>query len=227
VSLEGWLRSGVDDRIRAKLISAFAHYPCFACSNGSEPCGPCGGSGFTAVAQVCVACIGLGARRCDFCNGAGLATYNLVPLELRQDVVIARASRAAKYLQSHLQKRPRTITELTASRYFQDINKLLGVLENAAMAANQLRDAGVLHHDYAGNLSAACEQRAAAAEMRIRETLQRLSRYHADRAATLPSVDGENAGAKAEFYSNLAQTRCFEGTGIAHPFLSSVDPATD
>ena len=214
-----WLEQSLGDDTRARLISAFAHYPCFVCDNGFERCQPCGGSGFTAVAQVCVACIGLGSRRCDFCNGAGLATYNVVPLELRARVTVSRASRGAKYLKALVQKRPRDLTEATASRYLIDMNKLLGVLENAVIAARQLADVGMLPHAVAANMFAACSKPAAAAEIRVRETLQRLARHHADAAAALPPVDAENARAKGEFYSMLSQSDGFEGTGIAHPFL--------
>ena len=218
--LEEWLETRISDEQRARLASAFAHYPCFVCANGVERCDPCGGSGFTAVAQVCAACIGLGEKRCDFCNGAGLATYNIVPLPLRANVVTARAARAAKYLQGLLQKRPHAATEATASRYLKDITKLLGVMENAVLAAEQLVDARVLAPDAAAHLSAACAQRAATADVRIRETLQRLSRFHDSQAASLPPIDAENARAKAEFYSKLSQSSSFEGTGISHPFLN-------
>src|SRR5687767_8024832 len=91
VSLEQWLAT-LDEPSRAKLISAFAHYPCFACLNGMERCDGCGGSGFAAVARVCAPCAGFGSKRCDFCNGSGLATYTVIPAELRTLVLVARAA---------------------------------------------------------------------------------------------------------------------------------------
>src|SRR5687767_4644431 len=136
LSLDDWL-SGLDEAARAKLVSAFALYPCFACLNGIEPCDTCSGSGFEADARVCTLCAGFGSKRCDFCNGSGLATYNVVPDALRVNVLASRASRASRYLQKVLAQSVAEAGEAALVRHVQDLNKLLGVLENAVVAAQE------------------------------------------------------------------------------------------
>ena len=218
LSLDEWL-AGLDEQARSKLVSAFAHYPCFACLNGMEQCDGCGGSGFAAVARVCAPCAGLGSKRCDFCNGSGLATYNVIPAELRTHVLVARAARAGRYLEKLLKQRMTGAGEAAAVRHAQDLNQLLGVLENAVVSAQQLAAAGILLQPAVDRFTATCHRSAAAGLTRLRETLVRLSQVYRERSPLLPPIDAENAEAKSEFYDELAQSKAFEGTGLSHPFL--------
>lgn len=218
--LSAWLEQLSEQR-RAKLITAFAHYPCFACRNGQESCAPCGGSGFSAAAQICGACAGLGEKRCDFCAGAGLATYNLMPLALWRSVLTARASRAMKYL-NQLAAQPGVsapLPEAAAVRRIQDLNKLLGVLENALAALRQLRASGIVAPETAASFIRSCKRPATAGITAIRETLRHLAVHYNQMAPALPPVDAANAEAKSEFYEDLAASAMFDGTGLSHQFL--------
>src|SRR3954471_14456322 len=66
--------------VAAKLVSAFARFPCRECYNGTDPCPICGGNGIRAERVVCEHCIGSGMIRCDYCGGSGLGAYDLVPI---------------------------------------------------------------------------------------------------------------------------------------------------
>jgi hypothetical protein len=221
LSLEQWLRE-LNEPARAKLVAAFAHYPCFACLNGAEPCDSCGGNGFAAVEQVCAPCAGFGSKRCDFCNGSGLATYSVVPVQLRLQVLVARAKRAGKYLEKVTSQPMERGAETAIIRQIQDINKLLGVLENAALSARQLAESERIGPEFAARLATTCDRWASAGLDRMRQMIGELSRIHRSRASALQPVDAENAEAQAEFYENLAQSvAAFEGTGLSHPFLST------
>src|SRR5688572_898365 len=203
LSVDDWLDT-LDEPARSKLVSAFAHYPCFACLNGIEPCDVCAGSGFAAVARVCGPCAGFGSKRCDFCNGSGLATYNLVPDALRVNVLASRASRAGRYLQKMLAHDIDNAGEAALVRHVQDINKLIGVVENAVVDAQQLLVSAALAPDAISQFAAMCDRAAAGGITRIRAALSRLSRIYHDRAALLASVDADNAEAQSEFYADLA-----------------------
>ena len=218
-----WLQ-GLSEQRQGKLIAAFAQYPCFACRNGQESCDTCGGSGFSAAARVCSACAGFGEKRCDFCSGSGLAAYSVMPIELWSKVIMARARRAMHYLKK-LAAQPIPDAEAAMRTRLLDMNKLLGVLENAVAAARQLEASEAAGPDVAAQFSGFCRPYVAAGMHAMRETLAALSRHVRQAASTLPPVDAENAIAKAEFYEDLAGSTAFGGTGLSHPFLLDDDDA--
>jgi hypothetical protein len=219
-----WLAS-LDPHAYAKLTSAFAHYPCFACRNGQETCDACSGSGFTAVARVCGTCIGLGTKRCDFCGGTGLAAYNVIPAELWLSVIASRTARGAKLIEKIAALDPATLGEAAAVARLQDVNKLLGVLENAFAAARQVVASGAVEPEVAQELLEAYAAPAAAGMKFMRGAMRELAGHYRRYAKTLPGVDADNAEAKAEFYEDLAQSASFDGSGAAHPLLSLPTPA--
>ena len=227
VSLAEWF-ADLGEPARAALVSAFAHFPCFACRNGTEACEACHESGFVAVARPCPACVGFGVKRCDFCNGSGLATYSLMPIELQPNVLVARAARARKYLQRLAVSRVGTTTARLEAQHVQDANKLLGVLENAVVAARELAAAGYLSPEATAQFAASCDRVAAAGVGHLRGSLRWLASHHRELSgATGALADAENAAAMAEFYEDLAQSPSFDGTGLAHPFLHIAPPASD
>jgi hypothetical protein len=213
-----WL-AAADAGTRATIASAFAHFPCFACRNGLEACDACTGSGFVGVARVCGACVGIGTRRCDFCSGTGLAAYSAMPVEVWNDVLRSRASRAAKFIGRIAQADPAALSEAAAINQLQDLNKLLGVLENALMAARQLGISGELDDEGVAQFVKACAAPASKGLAFLTADLRRLGELSRDAAQRLEGLDADNADAKAEFYAELADATPFEGTGIAHPFL--------
>lgn len=219
--LDHWLPE-LDAERRARLVAAFAHYPCFACRNGQEHCDACGGSGYSAPAQVCRACVGFGEKRCDFCAGAGLATYSVMPVELWSAVIAERAGRAVKYLEK-LASHPRCVTapltEAAAARRIQDLNKLLGVLENAFVAVRELSASGVVTSRSASHFADTCARSSGVAVAAMRDALRRLATHFDRLAQTVSPVKAANAEAKAEFYEELSISTMFDGTGLAHPFL--------
>ena len=215
--LNEWLQ-GLSEQRQGKLIAAFAQYPCFACRNGQESCDTCGGSGFSAAARVCSTCAGFGEKRCDFCSGSGLAAYSVMPIELWPRVIVARARRAVHYLKK-LAEQPVPVAEAVMTRRVLDMNKLLGVLENAVAAARQLEASEAAGPHMAAQFSGFCRPHAAAGMRAMRETLAALSRHSREAASTLPPVDAENAMAKSEFFEDLAESATFAGTGLSHPYL--------
>ena len=215
--LNEWLQ-GLNEQRQGKLIVAFAQYPCFACRNGQESCDTCGGSGFSAAARVCSACAGFGEKRCDFCSGSGLAAYSVMPIELWPKVIMTRAKRAMHYLKK-LAAQPIPDAEAAMTRRVLDMNKLLGVLENAVAAARQLEASEAAGPHVAAQFSGFCRPHVASGMRAMRETLAALSRHARQTASALPPVDAENAIAKSEFYEDLAESATFAGTGLSHPFL--------
>ena len=217
LGLNEWLQ-GLSEQHYGKLIAAFAQYPCFACRNGQESCDTCGGSGFSAAARVCSPCAGFGEKRCDFCSGSGLAAYSVMPIELWPKVITTRAKRAMHYLKK-LAAQPVPNAETAMTRRLSDMNKLLGVLENAVAAARQLEASEATGPDAAAQFNGFCRPHVAAGMQAMQETLAALSRHCRQAASTLPPVDAENAMAKSEFYEDLAGSATFAETGLSHPFL--------
>jgi hypothetical protein len=222
LALSEWLDNRLGEARRAKLISAFAHYPCFACRTGQEACDTCTGSGFSADAQVCMTCAGFGERRCDFCAGSGLAAYALMPVELWPGVLAARTIRALRYLEK-LIAQPTAVTvpltEAAAARRVHDVNKLLGVIENALETVRQLAESGIVTPRGAAEFHESCKRPATGGMAAMRDALHHLAAHHERYARTLPPADAANAEAKAEFYEDLAASPAFAGTGLSHPFL--------
>jgi hypothetical protein len=224
LSVGEWL-AALNPQQHATLLSGFAHYPCFACRNGQETCDACTGSGFTAVARVCGTCIGLGTKRCDFCGGTGLATYNAIPTELWLGVIASRAGRAVKLIEKFPALNPAALGEPAVVARLQDVNKLLGVLENALAAARQLVALGAVEPEVAQELVEVYAAPVAAGVTFMRRAMRVVADHCRQNARTLTDVDADNAEAKAEFYEELAQSASFDGSGAAHPLLPLHMPA--
>jgi hypothetical protein len=77
-----------------KLITAFAHYPCGFCKKGRSKCQNCEGHGYLNHEMICEQCLGLGAIRCDFCDGSGWMAIEDIPMGLRITVVVTRTRTA-------------------------------------------------------------------------------------------------------------------------------------
>lgn len=207
----------------SRLIRGFARYPCFYCKQGLQECPACRGRGATAGGWVCEACIGLGVGRCDFCDAAGLVTYNFVPVGLRPAVIVERLRSPARELESVLSASvPRNrVNQKTVARQILMLNRLAGMLENAADAAKKLRTTSESTRKFSGRVDKAC----AASWKRISHRLQVLVKLLAVLAQKeLEAISNTSSRQRAErrvgFYERLAKNARFEGTCLEHPFLA-------
>lgn len=197
-----------------RLIGALAGYPCFGCQVGYEVCGRCRGSGFSEGAQACDACAGMGQVRCDFCNGSGLATYNVIPMGLRREVMSRRVSRAIGLIERLASETPASAEGLR--RLVLRLNKLLGVLENAVIQARAMIGSGEADAGAFDAIARRIGKAGARAEDQIRAALRGLSRIYLARESGPHSADD---AAAAAFFRGLADTDDFRGTGLEHFFL--------
>jgi hypothetical protein len=206
-----WMTEQLGEDATRRLVAAFAHFPCVACSGGLEPCGFCEGSGIRAEGVVCETCIGGGRVRCDFCAGSGLATYNLVPPALRRGTISHRvhmAQRAVEKLgKSALPSDPAALLNFVLSG-----NKLLCLLENAVTGARARAAERAAPDASLEQLIDACHAAARAVDARLREALRAL----ADASAR---IGAEQSSLKADYYRNLADSDTFERTILHHPLL--------
>ena len=222
-----WVINAIGKETTGELVSAMASFPCFACQRGIEPCGACGQSGMIAAEKVCVACMGLGLARCDFCNGAGLATYNLLPLQFRPAVARRRAARAVAALEK-LVAALNADTPLTGDdlELIHAINRPLGAMENAILIARALAREGFRSEQWVGQIADSCFESAAHAEEPLRQVLRRLAAQQSQRAADAGAVAADDAIAKAEFLEQLAaDSPIRRGTPLYHPVLMPTSAA--
>ncbi len=131
--------ANLDRESAAKLIQAYARYKCFYCRKGLEPCRECSSASRRSAARYCETCLGLRVVRCDFCDGSGWATYNIVPVGLRLPVAAARTAIAQRELSELLkrsQQRPADL-KLLGTRLVA-LNRYAGIFENALDAARRV-----------------------------------------------------------------------------------------
>jgi hypothetical protein len=211
-----------------KLVSAFAQFPCFYCRKGLEPCEACDGLGSVASGTICEACAGLGAARCGFCDGSGWVTYNVVPPGLRLSVLAERVNRASGRIEALLQKPvPKNASADPAkaaercTKQMLDLNRQLGVLENAVVALRGLARAQPSSKERLAKIAGACCRAALEAQARIRLLAKQMavcSKLQAE-AADADEAVGKRAKKGAAFYESLAATETLTGTALEHPYL--------
>ncbi|MGE5610513.1 MAG: hypothetical protein ACM359_14780 [Bacillota bacterium] len=225
-ALPKWLLDTFGKEMAAKLFQAFAHFPCVYCKSGLEHCEACGGRGARPDGPFCDTCVATGQSRCEFCDGTGLATYSFFPPELWLPIIVDR-SRLAIHGVNHLLAHPvpASSSEAHLTELIVNLNKLLGVLENAVLAAKQ-----IAHHDTHAQVIAqtvlACNQAASAAVTYLRQAIRALAAVVRNSAKAHPpdSAEAQFRLGRAEFYENLANSASFERTCLQHPFLDLKSP---
>ena len=223
VRLKSWVRDKLGPEATRKLTSAMAGYRCFGCSRGIEPCKRCDKTGFVAVLKVCPDCIGFHSARCDFCNGSGLATYNLFPASFRASILSRRGNHAVSIVRklvdsaSELDRTPPS-----GDQDFQRLlacNRVAGVLENAVMTARQLISEGRASGDPVNRLIRSCVDASTDAQSQIILYLKRLAASQRQAAEDAAPDHKDGLIAHAEFLESLSASGNFDGTMLQHPFV--------
>lgn len=227
-----WLRETLGNEPAEKLISAFARLPCFYCNKGVISCEDCKGRGFEVDRTLCTKCLALGIDRCDFCGGSGWFTINHVPHAFQLPVIMRRvvfAGKEAKFILASdvpvvSSAEPAETRKLAAKALLQ-VNRLLGVLENMAVAAKQEELRHAESAEVTRKATAACEALAPKLRGRARQLLVLLAETaKAEADSTTRSATRRIAERRAEFYGGLASSKDFEGTPLRHPLLFHADP---
>lgn len=233
--LAPWLMQVVGRTETMRLAKAFALKECFYCKDGLERCEACAGRGHHRDAATCERCLGLGVAACDFCTGSGWVTYNYVPVALRLPVILERvkaaSSKASKLLRGPapaVSERSSRETGKALAKDLVQLNRLLGVFENAIMAAEKLaaRDAdpeAALEKLVKTSLYAARKL-----QPRIRQALRAsadFARIESARAAK-PRARAV-AARRVKFYDTLVASENFLGSGLHHPRLSQQRKTTN
>jgi hypothetical protein len=212
-----------------KIIFAFAHYPCPFCKKGWSECGDCNGQGHIRYEMVCDRCLGIGAVRCDFCDGTGWMAMRDVPKGLRVTVFIRRTQTALKQLKlifakplPRLSKDSPSTTLKKSARLLVKIDRYMGVLENALIMAEKLRISEPRFKNKIAKITQLCIEAAAETKRYVREIIEHMA------VAAKLEMDVTKKGApkynlakkKTEFYRNLlGKSDTFVSLSDQHPFL--------
>lgn len=226
-----WLRETLGDEPAEKLIGAFAKLPCFYCNKGIIPCEDCEGRGFEADRTLCTKCLALGIDRCGFCGGSGWFTINHVPHAFQLPVIMRRVVFAGKEAEVILASDVPVVsssepveTRKLAAKALLRVNRLLGVLENMAVAAKQEESRHAESADITRKATAACKALAPKLQERACQLLRVLAEAAtAEANSAPPTATGRMAKRRAEFYGGLASSKEFAGTFLRHPLLFRVD----
>lgn len=226
--LPRWLIKTIGREATGKLVDAFAQFPCFYCEKGLERCEACAGHGTIAGGMICEACAGLSVTRCGFCDGSGWITNNVVPPGLRLVVLAERVNRACGHVASLLQKPVPTNASAEPAKAAKrcakellDLNRQLGVLENAVVASKDLARTHPSSKEKLVKTVGMCCRAAANAQTRVRELVKQMSVCSKEQAeaSELDSAVRERAEKGSTFYESLASSKTFAGTALEHPRL--------
>lgn len=224
-----WLVRAIGAKPAIKLLHALAHYPCFYCKTGLDECTLCGMQHpNTARRGCCEHCLDLLFVRCDFCDGSGWITYNVIPRDLWPAVIFARTQAALKELAALLKTplpeaaftRPTSVRK-HLERQLLMLNRLAGILENAVDAVKKYRPSNGITFK---PLAVGVVVKSRAAWDRIHRRMRKLLLLLAE-ALRGEAADAETSQARAimmdraEFYVMLSKSRAFAGTSLCHPFL--------
>lgn len=225
--LAPWLMKVVGRTETMRLAKAFALKECFYCKGGLERCEACDGRGHHRHTAICERCLGLGVAPCDFCTGSGWVTYNYVPAGLRLPVILERAKAATSRANELLRKATPTVsargsreTGKALAKDLVQLNRLLGVFENAIVAGEKLVERDADHAAGMEKLVKTCLHAARRLQPRIRQALRALAEF-ARVESTRAAKPGARAVAtrRAKFYDTLVASENFLGSGLHHPHL--------
>jgi hypothetical protein len=178
--------------------------------------------------MICEVCIGLKVGRCDFCDGSGWVTMNLVPEGLRTLVLRKRIGWACREIDALLKRslpqasrNKATAIAKRCARLVLELNRSIGVLENGVVAAKSLSSTNERSQGGHARIVRTSCQAAARAELRVRELIRQMGacfRLQAEQAGESLSPS-KHQGQAAEFYESLAASKTLAGTCLEHPFL--------
>ncbi len=228
-----WLHRTLGKDWTDKLISAYAGLPCFYCNKGAIRCEECKGRGYDEDRTLCAKCLALGIDRCDFCGGSGRFTINHVPQAFQLPMMIRRIVAARKEADALLDVDVPAIsdsepgrTRKQAAKNLLQVNRLMGVLENMAVAARQLESRHASERDTIRKALAACEAVAPKLRKRTFQLLGVLARASKLELGTATRTESRRlADRRAEFYGRLAASKNLDSAFLRRPFLFSDETA--
>lgn len=226
------LAKAIGKNTTKKLITAFAHYPCGFCKKGRSKCQNCDGHGHINYDTVCEECLGLGAIRCDFCDGSGWMPIEDIPVGLRVTVVVTRARTALSRMKQILIKPLPQASENKPSgtlkecvRLLMNLDRYMGVLENTVIASKKLNIPETNVKNKIDKLTQSCVETAIKSKKRLREIMRcmgksaQLEFEMADEDTTIRKLSDK----RQDFYKSLAdQTDSLISLNEEHPFLENV-----
>jgi hypothetical protein len=225
--LARWLMEVVGRVETLRLARAFALQGCFYCKNGLERCDACDGRGYYRDRTICERCLGVGVAACDFCAGSGWVTYNYVPVGLRLLVILERARAAAgeagtllrKPVPAVSERSPREMGKALAKELMQ-LNRLLGVFENAVTTAEKLLALEATIAPAVRKLVKTCLHTARKLKARTRGVLRGLAQFARLQSTRAAGPAARTVAARrAKFYESLVASEDFLGSGLHHPRL--------
>lgn len=216
-----WLVKVAGEDAPDVIADGFARMSSFCCRTGYERCEACDGTGYTST--TCLACVGVGRVRCACCGGTALFPYEDVPDTLLPGVINTRISLICLIFQrialpdaaDPTDAGPRIVGIM---RMLQNIEKLLGVLDNSKQAL-------VAHRSTADSQLAHLRIKNVASKLRAAE-LEPVLWSLATAWATRPPSDNHSASEvadRAAFYFSLVDAQSLRGTGLARPTLFAED----
>jgi hypothetical protein len=225
LSLLHWIVAHIGTHAAQEVISkGFAQLNSPCCTSGFEPCDLCDGVGRIGD-HACIQCATMGKLRCPFCNGSSLIPLSDLPLALRPRTMIARIRLVDGHARAMLKAEacepsspPESLTYLRTE--FLNLDKLLGVLENAVLEMRQLAAATAWQE--LGE-----QVQALARKLRDRQlkTLRKLSAVELERGKT--GDQRAAAHSSASVLQEIWQLGSLARTRLAHPFLFTEDVAPD
>ena len=212
-------------------MNAYAGLPCFYCNKGVIPCEECNGRGYDEDRTLCAECLALGVNRCDFCGGSGWFTIDHVPHAFKLNVIMRRVLTAGKEAEVVLasdiavvSSAEPAVTRKLAAKELLQVNRLLGVLENMAVAAKQEASSYAESAEVTHKATAACEALAPKLQERTCQLLVTLADAAKAEAASATRTETRRLSERrAEFYGGLASSKNFSGTLLRHPLIFDED----
>ncbi len=217
-------------RDAARLVTAFARFPCFYCTKGVEPCNHCNGAGELREHAVCARCCGFGNARCTLCDGSGWVAIGFVPPGLRLLVLQSRVEEVRKRLAAlaakpvpNLSARAPGRSHKACLREVNLVNRYLGILENTIAACARLRASSPKWRGRLSKLSTTCARQGVKAANRLRAALEPLAACSAHCAddGRLADADRCRHDRLADFYARLAECDTWDDTCLARPVLDA------
>jgi hypothetical protein len=212
-----------------RIIFAFAHYPCPFCEKGRLKCRDCQGHGHINYDMICDRCLGIGVVRCDFCDGSGWMAMRDVPEGLRVTVFISRTRTALKRLKLIFAKplpRPSKNNPFAnlqkSAQLLINIDRYMGVLENALVMAEKLRTSKPQFKNRINKIAHLCIEAATGGKKYVHAIIDcmAVSSQFEIELTKKGSQRYNLAKKRMEFYRNLlGKSDTFVSLSDQHPFL--------
>lgn len=218
------LKQKTNADLAASLIDAFVHLSCYYCKSGRSRCETCEGRGHVDQGKPCEACIGLGVARCDFCDGSGWVPLGEIPASFRLPVLEKRLALGIRRIEKGLKEVARlngsqgtSLSFQKAARLLIHLDRQMGVLENALMAAKDLVEIDPQRERVARKVTRICVEGAEKAWPPTQKLLEAMART-AGRETDDPEAASRRQQ-RARLCASLAESDMLNATGLEHPFL--------